>query len=129
MKVGASQSSGTTSGYVDERVFEAKIDALKADTRRHVEVAEAKTETKFAQLISKIDGIATNLGSLDVKVSDLRNDVSSVKTDVQGAKDATASVKWNILATGLALGGLIFGLFAFGGQMFELATSLVGIGR
>lgn len=113
-------SAGQQSTYVDEKVFEARIDALKADTLRHIEVAEARTDTKFAQLMSKIDSIAISLASLDSKVE-------GVNTEVVNVKGATASVKWNIVATGLALGGLVFGLFAFGGQMFDIAAGLVNL--
>ena len=92
---------------VDERLLTAKLEAV-----------DARTETKFVQLMGKVELIVGSISALEGKVDGL-------KADVSGVKEATASVKWNILAAGLAVGALILGLFAFGTQMFELAAGLV----
>lgn len=85
--------------------------------------AEARTETNFAQLLGELKAISLNVGSLAGQLGDVKSDIAAVKADIGGVKDATASVKWNILATGIAVGALILGLFACGAQMIDLATA------
>lgn len=91
--------------------------------------AEARTETKFAQLLGELKAISLSVGNLAGQLGDVKSDIAAVKADVGGVRDATASVKWNILATGIAAGALILGLFAYGAQMIDLATALVGVNK
>lgn len=102
----------------DERLIDAKLEAV-----------EARTETKFAQLMGELKAISLSVGHLTTQLAEVKADVAGVKADVGGVKDATAGVKWNILATGIAVGALILGLFAYGAQMIELATGLVGVAK
>ena len=50
--------------------------------------------------------------------------ISHVSGQVKEAKDAAASGKTYIIATGLAIGGFIVAVFAFGGQILDLAMTL-----
>lgn len=113
----ARQGAATQSApSYDEKLMDLKLAA-----------AEARTETKFAQLLGELKAISLSVGNLAGQLGDVKSDIASVRADVGGVKDATASVKWNILATGIAVGALILGLFAYGAQMLDLATALVGV--
>jgi hypothetical protein len=97
-----------TAQFIDERLLTARLEAV-----------EARTETKFAQLLGEMRLIGQ-------RVSDLS---TTVTAEIKDVKRATATVKWNILATGIALGALILGLFAYGQQMMQIAAALVGLKR
>lgn len=101
----------------DERLIDAKL-----------EVVEAHTETKFAQLMGELKLIATNVANLGGQMSDIRSDIASVKTEVGAVKTATASVKWNLVALGLTMGGLFIAIAAFGTQILDLAQGLFSAG-
>jgi hypothetical protein len=101
---------------LDERLLNAKLEAV-----------EARTETKFAQLLGELKVISANVMGLTNQVADVKGDLSTVKTEIAGVRAATAGVKWNIMAMGLALGGLIVAIVAFGTQVLDLAASLVGV--
>lgn len=88
---------------IDEKYVDAKL-----------EVVEARTDAKFAQLLGELKGIASAQERLETKMT-------SVETEAK-------TWKWNLVMTGLALGGLILGLFAYGTQILELASGLVGAG-
>lgn len=103
----AAPSAATPS--LDERLLDAKL-----------AVVEARTETKFAQLLGELKVISASVSNIGQQVSDVKAELTSVKA-------ATASVKWNILAAGLAVGGLILALAAYGQQMLQLASGLVGL--
>jgi hypothetical protein len=85
---------------------------------------EARTETKFAQLMGEMRLISTGVSDLK---NDFRERLATISAEVGEVKKATAGVKWNILALGIGGGALILGLFAFGAQMMDLAAGLVGI--
>lgn len=65
----------TTSFVVDERLMEAKLEA-----------AEARTETKFAQLLGRIDTLAVTLNNVSEKLAELRSDVTSIDGKVGSAR-------------------------------------------
>jgi|CXWL01.1.fsa_nt_gi hypothetical protein len=101
----ASETEGVMS--YDERLIDAKLEAV-----------EARTESKFAQMMGELRVISAGVTSLAEKVGEL-------KADVGGVKAATAGVKWNIAALGLTLGGLIIAIAAFGTQILDMALTLV----
>jgi hypothetical protein len=88
------------------------------------DLAEAKADSKFAQVLAEVKIIG-------IGVAALTTTVGQVQTDLTVVKASTVSVKWNILTvglgTGIALGGLVLGLFAFGSSIMEMATGLVGL--
>jgi hypothetical protein len=104
-------SSSNSTTYVDERLLTAKLEAV-----------EARAESKFSQLLGELKVISVN-------VSNLSTQMSEVKTELSDVKKSTAAVRWNILATGLAIGGLILALASYGQQMMQIALGLVGLNR
>lgn len=106
--IGSSRGTESVMAY-DERLIDAKIEAV-----------EARTETKFEKLLGELRVISTNVANLGAQMIDIKTEVGAVKT-------ATAGVKWNIVALGLTMGGLIIAIAAFGTQILDLATSLVGV--
>jgi hypothetical protein len=97
---------------ITEQILNAKL-----------EVAEARTDVKFAQLLTEVKLIGRDVAGLTTSVADLKTGVESVKT-------LGSSMKWNVfsaaLTIGLTLGGLILALLAFGTQILDLSTSLLG---
>lgn len=114
----ANQQTIQSTQYVDERLLDAKLEAV-----------EARTQTKFAELMGELKVIAANVGNLGSELGAIKASIGTLDTKVDGVQSATAGVKWNILAAGLALGGLILAIAAFGTQILELAIGLVGAGK
>lgn len=142
--VGAAISGGTTGEGFQWRTvsdtgsrtqpFEAKGEAgrsmefSEALIDAKLEAVEARTDTKFAQMMGELKLISQSIGDLSGKVSDVKNDVATVEGKVASVAAATAGVKWNILTTGLVLGGLIIAVAAFGVQILDTAQGLFSAG-
>lgn len=94
----------------DERLIEAKLEAV-----------EARTETKFAQLLGEIRALAISL-------THLSTDIGIVRGEVQEAKTAAATGKTYVIGTGIALGAFIIAVFAFGWQILDAASGLFQAG-
>lgn len=92
--------------YVEERLVDAKLDAV-----------EARTETKFAQLMGEIKLISASIGTLS-------SDIGKVSNEVGEAKAAAASGKTYVIGTGIALAGFFVGMFAYGWQIVDVVSSL-----
>lgn len=92
--------------YVDQGLLTAKLEAV-----------EARTETKFAQLIGKIDLLGQSLSSLNEKVAGVETKVSTVDGHVRSAK---ATIIGAVLATGISIAGLAYGAV----QIFEAALTI-----
>lgn len=110
---------------MDQKTAADTITVTHALLDAKLEVVEARTDTKFAQLMGEIKLLGVNVLALGGQITDLKTDISNVKTEITGVKTATAGVKWNIMAAGLTLGGLIIALAAFGTQILDLAMSLI----
>ena len=103
MTASAQSAPTATANYVDDKLLTARLEAV-----------EARTETKFAQLLGKLDLLAEQIKPLSGEIKE--------------AKDAAASTKTVIFGASLTLGGLIIGLFAFGWQIMDLAAGLFQAG-
>jgi len=88
------------------------MDAQHLDAK--LEAVEARTDTKFAELIGEMRLISSNLTHLSIEVGEV--------------KAATASIKANILTATLTICGLIVGLVALGFQIFSTAQALFASG-
>jgi outer membrane murein-binding lipoprotein Lpp len=86
-----------------------------------IALAEARTETKFEQLLGEIRVLGTNIAHLSTDLSTVRNEVGE-------AKNAAASGKSYVIGTGIALAGFIIALFAFGWQILDAASGLFQAG-
>ncbi|MBX7482717.1 hypothetical protein K3174_09240 [Qipengyuania sp. 6D47A] len=105
------QTRATSSNdHVDERLLNAKLDAV-----------EARTETKFAQLLGE-------LKTLGVNVAHINDTLGGLKTDVADAKAAAAGTKAYVIGTGIAIAGFVLAIFAFGVQILDIATALFSAG-
>jgi hypothetical protein len=54
--------------YVDQRLLDAKLEAV-----------EARTETKFAQLLGELKVISANVANLGSQIGDVKTELGSVK--------------------------------------------------
>ncbi|AYJ87639.1 hypothetical protein D3Y57_19070 [Sphingomonas paeninsulae] len=68
-------ASGAATNSFDERFLDAKLEAV-----------EARTETKFAQLIGKMDGFTIALGSVAKDVGQLKVEIAAVDAHARNAK-------------------------------------------
>ena len=117
----APQTEAPNPMAVTEQLLNAKLEAV-----------EARTDSKFAELLGEVRLIGRDVAHLSTNLGTLSADVGGVKAAVDGVKSMGTSIKWNIgiagLTIGLTLGGLILGLFAYGTQMLDLATALLEAG-
>jgi hypothetical protein len=117
----------TKSSYVasDPTVWMAQTEKI---TDLKIEAAELRTDNKFAELMGELKLISKSIGDLSGKVSDVKTEVGVLDGKIAGVASATASVKWNILTTGLVLGGLFIAVAAFGVQILDAAQGLFSAG-
>lgn len=94
------------------------------DTNVELLLVEARADTKFAHLLGELKVISANVANLIGQIASIKTDINRVETEVGGVRAATAGMKFNILASGLALGGLIIALAAFGSQILDLVQGL-----
>lgn len=118
-KVEAKEPVGAATNRGDSDQTESSVDARFVELS--IEAAEARTETKFAQLLGEIR-------VLGEKVSNLAGDLTNARTEIGEAKAAAASGKTYVIGTGIALGGFIIALFAFGWQILDAASGLFQAG-
>lgn len=102
----APQQSATTrvEQGIDERYLNAKLEAV-----------DARTETKFAQLIGKIDALAVSLTGVQTNVGEIKTELTTVKTDVGNAKGLIIAT---VIGAAIAIAGLAWaGVALFQGGM------------
>jgi len=92
--------------YVDAKLLDARLEAV-----------EARTETKFAQLLGKLDTLGERLIGLSEKVASVDAKVAAVDGHVRGAKSTIVAF---VVGSGIAVAGLAYGAV----QIFEAALSL-----
>lgn len=102
---------------VDDRLLDAKIQA-----------SEAKTDSKFSQVMAELRVLGTHVQSINSKVDSAASKIDKLDEDVGKVRDATSQLKWNIVAAGLTLGGLFIAIAAYGNQMLELAAGIFAAG-
>lgn len=92
--------------YVDEKLLTAKLEAV-----------EARTETKFAQLLGKLDTLGERLTGLNDRMSGFDTKLDAVDGHVRSAKSTYIAIA---LGTGIAVAALGFAAV----QIFEAALAL-----
>ena len=92
------------------------------------EAAEARTDTKFAQLLGEVRLVSANVAHLAAEIGEIKANQHNTDAKLEAVRAATATVKWNIVTLGLALGGLIIAIFAFGFQILDVAQALFTAG-
>jgi hypothetical protein len=103
----AQGGQGTQSAMpFDERLMDAKLDAV-----------EARTETKFAQLLGKIDLLVQT-------VTDVKTDIGVLKTDIQAVDGHTRTSKREIIIAIVTTGFAVIALAWAGVQIFQGGLSI-----
>lgn len=96
----AAATSAATPGF-DERIIDLKLAAV-----------EARTETKFAQLIGKLDLIAERLGGLNTQIVAIDGKVEKVDAHTRSVRSTIIAT---VIGTGIAVAALAWG----GVQIFQ----------
>ena|SRR5579884_839276 len=92
--------------YVDEALLDAKLQA-----------SEARTETKFAQLLGKLELIGQQIGGLNDKIGGFDKKIGDIDGHVRSAKSTYIAIA---LGTGIAVAALAYAAV----QIFEGALGL-----
>lgn len=94
------QASAQTApmNFVDERILAAKLD-----------LAEAKTETKFSQLLGKLDLLGLQMSGLQTKMGELDVQIAAVDTHARGAKSTIIAT---VIGAAIGIVGLAFAAVA-----------------
>ncbi|MDR6954894.1 hypothetical protein J2X65_004270 [Ancylobacter sp. 3268] len=97
-------------------------DATSSDMTREemdakLEAAEARTDTKFAEL----------LGEVKAMRAELSGDMKSIGARLDHVERATSGVRLNIWLAAVAVLGLAIAAMAYGGQQFGLGADLQSI--
>lgn len=114
----------TTQGspFVDKDYVAVQVAAQEKLFAAKLETTEARTDSKFAELLGELKTLAVNVGHIDTTLSE-------IKTDVAGAKAAAAGTKTYVIGTGIAIAGFVLAIFAFGVQILDIATALFSAGN
>ncbi|UAB76979.1 hypothetical protein INR77_13055 [Erythrobacter sp. SCSIO 43205] len=113
VKVSESRTAGAASNYVDERLLEAKLEA-----------AEARSDSKFAELLGelkvigeRITSVNTQIGGMDAKITNLDTKIETVDTNTRAGK---REIIIAIVTTGIAVIALAWA----GVQIFQSSLGL-----
>lgn len=93
----------------DERLIDAKLEAV-----------EARTETKFAQLMGKLEALGVRLDGIKTSITDLRGDVSALETKSDNTKVIVIST---VIASAIAIVALTFAMIAYGQSVADTLVS------
>ena len=111
------------------------MSVTEAHLNAKLEAAEARTDTKFTELMSEIRLMSANIMRMDKRFEEIdarfekvESAIDMLKEQIHDVRSVTISMKWNILGAGLALAGLIIGIFAYGIQILDIAQALFTAG-
>lgn len=85
-------------------------------------------EKRFEKIDERFEKIDVRFDKVDARFEKVEDELQKVKDQVHDVRAVTVSMKWNILGAGLALGGLIIGIFAYGIQILDIAQALFTAG-
>lgn len=94
-----------THNFVDERLLDAKLEAV-----------EARTDSKFAQLMGKIDVLTEKIGTIGTNQKTIEDSLGRIETKA----DNTRVI---IISSALAVVAILYGLMGYGHQ---IADSVMG---
>jgi hypothetical protein len=97
----------------EPRGSEKMSDLTREEMKASLELAEAKTDVKFAQLIGKID----------TANADLRGDIRALSAHFSAVERSTAGVKATIILTAVAVLAIVVGVLGFGQQWFGIGIT------
>lgn len=110
----ASKVQSHPTASLDERLVDAKLEAV-----------EARTETKFAQLIGKMDMIVEKLGAVSVDIGALKTSVAEVDRKTNNMRIVIVST---VIATGIAIVGILQTFASHGHEIVDSMTAAYSAG-
>jgi hypothetical protein len=100
---------------VDEKLLDAKLEAV-----------EARTETQFAKLMGKLDGIADRLGRVATDVSELKGAVDRVETKTVNTRIIIVTT---VVGASLTVVGLTIAMIGYGHQVADSISAAYSAGQ
>lgn len=99
------------------------IDARDVATR-------SQNDARFSEVLAGIEKVNSNLSAFGEIVRSrfdtIDGDVKAAKAAAEHAESAAKAIKWNILATGIAVLGVFLAAWTIWAQGMELTTALIG---
>lgn len=103
--------------FLNDEIPASKESKMSDVTREEIkagqDLAEAKTDLKFAQLIGKID----------TANADLKGEIRALSAHFIAVERSTAGVKATIIVTAVAVLAIVVGVLGFGQQWFGIGMS------
>lgn len=97
----------------------AMADVNREEIEAKLAVAEARTDTKFAQILGHVDTLA----------ADLKGEMKALNSRMSAIERSTSGLKATVIITGIAIVGVVVAIMAYGGQFFGLGLSTDEIAR
>lgn len=94
-------------------ITEALVDAK-------LEAVEARTETKFAQLMGKLDVLVEKVGAIATDVGELKGAVERVETKTVNTRIIIVTT---VIGAALTIVGLTYGIIGYGHQVADTITA------
>jgi hypothetical protein len=85
----------------------------REEMETRIELSESRTETKFAQLIGKID---TN-------TSEIKGELGKINVRLDNVERSTANVKTTIIVTAVGVVAVVVGILTYGQQWFGIGVN------
>lgn len=110
-----STASAGNPTVVSEALLEARIEAV-----------EARTETKFAQLMGKLDLISERIGGIASDVSDVKGDLKTLDSKTNNTRIIIVTT---VIGASLTIVGLTYGIIGYGHQVADTISAAFAAGQ
>jgi hypothetical protein len=110
---------------------------VDAETHRYVdksmETVKAQNDARFAEVLTGIEKVNNNLSAFGdivrTRLDTMDGDLKDAKDAAKHAESATRSIKWNILATAIAVIGVLLATWSIWAQGIEMVTGMFGAAK
>ena len=101
------------------------------DMELRIAASEARTDTKFAQLLGGIETMRAELGgelkAMSARIAGVEGRLGSVESRLGTVEGYAAGIKFWVIGTGIAVLALAIAIFAFGNDRFGLGLGVSAI--
>lgn len=107
-----------------------KSDMADTPTRNEIdaklEAAEARTATALARIDGKLDRLFDRVEVAIQQTTEAKASAEAARQEAIGARTASQNVKWNVVATGLVVVGILLAAWAIWVQGIEMVSGIFG---